>query len=186
MLKPDSTFYLAVNYFIKSEGELKSEGSKWCKSQPMGVNKLNSLMKEMTETAGISVKTNHSGGETLVQKLQDNDVPPNQIVQINGHKNLLSINNYSSLRERQIKNISKILSSSSSTMNAVLPAVQLSLKSHFTEAHSSPSAAESPLQTMFQGNYITGGVFNINLAATKNTTKSPELGPKAKKKEICN
>ena len=71
-------------------------------------------------------------------------------------------------------------------MNAVLPAVQLSLKSHFTEAHSSPSAAESPLQTMFQGNYITGGVFNINLAATKNTIKSPELGPKAKKKEICN
>ena len=110
MLKPDSTFYLAVNYFIKSEGELKSEGSKWCKSQPMGVNKLNSLMKEMTETAGISVKTNHSGGETLVQKLQDNDVPPNQIVQITGHKNLLSINNYSSLRERQMENISKILS----------------------------------------------------------------------------
>ena len=82
-----------------------------------------------------------------------------------------------------MENISKILSSSSSTTNAVLPAVQ---KSHFTEAHSSTSAAENTLQTMFQGNYITGGVFNINLAATKNTTKSPELGPKAKKKEICN
>ena len=63
MLKPDSPFYLAVNYF-KTEGELKSEGSKWFKSQPMGVNKLNSLMKEMTETVGISVKTNHSGRKT--------------------------------------------------------------------------------------------------------------------------
>ena len=63
MLKPDSPFYLAVNYF-KTEGELKSEGSKWFKSQPMGINKLNSLMKEMTETAGISVKTNHSGRKT--------------------------------------------------------------------------------------------------------------------------
>ena len=52
----------------------------------MGVNKLNSLMTEMTETAGISVKTNHSGRKTLVQKLQDNDVSPNQIVQITGHK----------------------------------------------------------------------------------------------------
>jgi len=184
MLKPDSTFYLAVNYF-KSEGELKLEGSKWFKSQPTGVNKLNSLMKEMTETAGISVKTNHSGGETLVQKLQDNDVPPNQIVQITGHKNLLSINNYSSLRERQIKNISKILSSSSSTTNALLPAVQQSPKSHFTEAHSSTSAAESTLQTMFQGNYITGGVFNINLAATKNTSQVQNWGRK-RKKEIYN
>ena len=47
MLKPDSPFYLAVNYF-KTEGELKAEGSKWFKSQPMGVNKLNSLMKEVT------------------------------------------------------------------------------------------------------------------------------------------
>ena len=28
-------------------------------------------MKEMTETARISVKTNHSGRKTLVQKLQD-------------------------------------------------------------------------------------------------------------------
>ena len=47
MLKPDSPFYLAVNYF-KTDGELKAEGSKWFKFQPMGVNKLNSLMKEMT------------------------------------------------------------------------------------------------------------------------------------------
>ena len=112
------------------------------------------------------MKTNHSGRETLVQKLQDNDVSPNQIVQITGHKNLQSINNYSSLRERQMENISKILSSSSSTTNAVLPAVQKSLQSHFTEAHSSTSAAENTLQTMFQGNYITGGVFNINPVPT--------------------
>ena len=183
MLKPDSPFYLAVNYF-KTESELKSEGSKWFKSQPLYVNQLNSLMKEMTETAEIFVKTiNHSRRKTLVQKPQDNDVSPSQIVQITGHKNLQSINNYSSLRERQMENISKILSSSSSTTNAVLPAEQKSLQSHFTEAHSSTSAAENTLQTMFQGNYITGGVFNINLAPTKNTVTSPELGPKPGEKK---
>ena len=126
-----------------------SEGSKWFKSQPMGVNKLNSFMKEMTKTAEISVKTYHSGRKTLVQKLQDNDVPPNQIVQIVGHKNLQLINNYSSLRERQMGNISKILSS---PPNAVLPAVQHNLvQSHFTEAHLSTSVAENTLETMFQG-----------------------------------
>ena len=101
------------------------------------------------------MKTNHSGRKTLVQKLRDNDVPPNQMVQVTGHKNLQSVNYYSSLRERQMENISKILSSSSSTTNAVLPAVQKSLQSHFTEAHSSTSTAENTLQTMFQGNYIT-------------------------------
>ena len=107
------------------------------------------------------MKTNHSGREILVQKLQDNDVSPNQIVQITGHKNLQSINNYSSLRERQMEKILKILSSSLSTTNAVPPAVV-----YFTEANSSTSAAENTLQTMFQGNYITGGVFNINLVPT--------------------
>ena len=93
-------------------------------------------------------------------------MPTNQIVQVTGHKNLQSVNYYSLLRERQMENISKIMSSSSSKTNAVLPAVQKSLQSHFTEAHSSTSAAENTLQTMFQGNYITGGVFNINLAPT--------------------
>ena len=183
MLKPDSLFYLAVNYF-KTESKLKSEGSKWFKSQPLYVNQLNSLMKEMSETAEIFVKTiNHSRRKTLVQKPQDNDVSPSQIVQITGHKNLQSINNYSSLRERQMENISKILSSSSSTTNAVPPAAQQSLQNHFTKAHPSTSAAENGFQTIFQGNYITGGVFNINLAPTKNTVTSPELGPKPGEKK---
>ena len=55
------------------------------------------------------MKTYHSGRETIVKKLHDNNVPPNQIVQIAGHKDLQSINNYCSLKERQMENISKIL-----------------------------------------------------------------------------
>ena len=37
---------------------------------------------------------------------------------------------------------------------------------------------------MFQGNYITGGVFNIKLAPTKNTVTSPEPRPKRKKRHV--
>ena len=85
-----------------------------------------------------------------------------------------------------METISKILSSASSTTNAVLPAAQQSLQSHFTDTHSSTSTAENTLQTMCQDNYIAGGVFNINLAPTKSTVTSPELGPKAKKRAICN
>jgi len=43
---------LAVNYF-KTEAQSKPEGSKWFEFQPMCVNKLNSLMKEMTVTEGV-------------------------------------------------------------------------------------------------------------------------------------
>ena len=52
----------------------------------MGVNKLNSILKDMCDAGGIPPKTNHAWRKTLVQKLQDNDVPPNQIIQITGHK----------------------------------------------------------------------------------------------------
>ena len=48
----------------------------------------------MCDAGGIPPKTNHTSRKTLVQKLQDSDVLPNQIIQITGHKNLQSINNY--------------------------------------------------------------------------------------------
>ena len=86
------------------------EGKNWCKVQPMGVNKLNKIMKDMTQAAGIPGKTNDSGRKPLVQKLQESGLPPNQIIQITGHKNLQSVNNYSSLREKQMEGISRILS----------------------------------------------------------------------------
>lgn len=186
MSQPESCFYLAINCF-KSQAELLAKDSKWFKAQPMGVNKLNSLMKEMTQTAGIPTKTNHGGRKTLVQKLQDNNIPANQIIQITGHKNLQSVNNYSSLRENQLENISHILSGSSSASNAVMPAQQLPAPQSFPVqcqlSQSSSSTAtsvdynENRLQSLFYGNYITGGVFNINLAPAKNTveTSSPEL-----------
>ena len=58
MLKPDSPFYLAANYF-KTEGELKAEGSKWFKSQPMGVNKFNSF-DEISDLSGGNLCDNKS------------------------------------------------------------------------------------------------------------------------------
>ena len=42
---------------------------------------------------------------------------------------------------------------------------------------------ENRLQTMFHGNYITGGVFNINLAPANEVT-SPEVHPKRKKRQL--
>lgn len=57
--------------------------------------------------------TNHSARKTMLQKLNDNNIPPNQIMQISGHKNIQSINNYSSLNSRQLQEISTIMSNDS-------------------------------------------------------------------------
>ena len=68
MLEPGSSFYLSVNCF-KTETHASVEGKNWFKAQPMGVNKLNNIMKDVTQAARISGKTNHGGRKTLVQKL---------------------------------------------------------------------------------------------------------------------
>ena len=117
LLEPDSSFYLSVNYF-KTETHASVEGQSWLKAQPMGVNKLNIIMKDMTQAAGIAGKTNHSDRKTLVQKLQESGVPPNQIIQRTGHKNLQSVNNYSSLREKQMKSISRNVAQTENNLTA--------------------------------------------------------------------
>ena len=45
--------------------------------------------------------TNHSARKHLVQKLNDNKIPPTQTMQITGHRNVNSVNNYSSLSDKQ-------------------------------------------------------------------------------------
>ena len=195
MLEPDSSFYLAVNYF-KTETHSSVEGKNWFKAQPMGVNKSNNIMKDMTQAVGISGKTNHSGRKILVQKLQDSAVPPNQIIQITGHKKLQSVNNYSSLREKQMESISRILSSTTKAATNVAqtennltaqPLAEYRIASTSTTSSTldvNSFNEKNRLQTMFHGNHITGGVFNINLAPAKNEVKSPEVGPKRKKRRL--
>ena len=53
---------------------------------------------------------NHSTRKHLVQKLVDNNIPPNEIVQITGHKNINSLNNYSTISNRRQQHISTVLS----------------------------------------------------------------------------
>jgi hypothetical protein len=53
---------------------------------------------------------NHSTRKHLVQKLVDKDIPPTEIMQITGHKNVASINNYSTLSDKKQKQIPGVLS----------------------------------------------------------------------------
>jgi len=87
MCSDDSRFYLAINY--------KPIAHIWYKRQPMGRNKLESIMQIMAEKAGIpGRKTNHSARKTAIQKLNDCGIPPTQIMQLSGHRNVQSINSY--------------------------------------------------------------------------------------------
>ena len=188
--RPDSymdnsaPFYLGINHTNASK-KADLPGVKWFKPQPMGVNKLNSLMKDCAQLAGIGKDrriTNHSARKTLVQKLQDNDIPPTQIVQITGHKNLNSVNNYSSLREQQQQDISSILSSVPNVRNE-RERTSLASTSQETISSNLKKDATNPSSSLFQGNSITGGTFNIHISNASSSASNTMIStsPKAKK-----
>ena len=106
MLATEAPFYPSINYS-------KDSGRCWFKTSAMAVNKLNSLMKTMVNKGGLDEKrrlTNHSVRKTMIQKLNDSNVPPTHIMQLSGQRNMQSVNNYSSVCKEQQKNMSLILS----------------------------------------------------------------------------
>ena len=98
MMADDSPFYLAVNT------EVPKAGKKWFKAAPLRVNSLRCMVKNMLAASQVHSDkklVNHSTRKHLVQKLVDNNIPPNEIVQITGHKNVNSLNNYSAISDRR-------------------------------------------------------------------------------------
>ena len=87
----EAPFYLGIN-------RSKDSSKCWLKASPMVVNTLTSLMKTMAGKAGFERRlTNHSARKRMMQKLNDNNVPPTHIMQLSGHRNLQSVNNYITL-----------------------------------------------------------------------------------------
>jgi hypothetical protein len=179
--KPTDPFYIATH----TKQAVMRPGEQWFKRQPIGENKLTSIMKNMAKSAGLSDSkklTNHSARKHLVQKLSENQVPANQIMQITGHRNIQSINNYSNISEIQHKAISGIL-----TSNTPRPYNQLSLHQHnlnmaattHSGTHSGEYTFHGGLNNMFAGN-IFGGTFNVNIVS--NTAENnPRPTPKRRR-----
>jgi len=77
------------------------------------------MLKNMIRDSGLETDkklVNHSTRKHLVQKLVDNDVPPNEIT---GHRNVNSLNNYSSFPEKKQQQISAVLSNAASTSQSL-------------------------------------------------------------------
>jgi len=112
-MKPDSKFYLSVlprYHGNNSNIELESS-SVWYSLQPMGKNKLGELAKTMSEKANLSGrKVNHSARKTTVTSLLHSNVEATTVMQLTGHKNVESVNEYASASLDQQIRMSNILS----------------------------------------------------------------------------
>jgi site-specific recombinase XerD len=155
----EAPFYLAVNHCKRV-----SSDKSWFKKNALGVNKLNSLMKTMAEKAGLGPNiSNHSGRKTMMQTLTNNDIPPTDIVQLSGHKNLQSVTNYSTVTQNQQKRMSQALanlatgeksSSESSTCTS-------SIKS--TPEIEQQQQQQQHAMALFSGAVIQGGQISISI-----------------------
>ena len=83
----------------------------------------------MAEKPGFESRwlTNHNARKRMIQKLNDMDIRPTRIMQISGHRNVKSINNYSHVSQQQQKNLSLILSSASTAAKAAAKAPRTSV-----------------------------------------------------------
>ncbi|CAC5379763.1 unnamed protein product [Mytilus coruscus] len=78
---------------------------------------MDSIVKTMKIEGGLDENkrlTNHSALKYLVQKLRSNEIANTDIMQISGHKNVNSIDSYSSISENKQRKISNLLSDTSS------------------------------------------------------------------------
>ncbi|XP_070560203.1 uncharacterized protein KIAA1958-like [Ptychodera flava] len=104
-LGSDADFYLAINY--------KPETNLWYKRQPMGANKLDTILSTMCNKAGIAgKKTNHSIRRSTIRRLHDSGIPPTKLMQLSGHRNVQSINHYAVNSMDDQHRMSEILSRS--------------------------------------------------------------------------
>ena len=152
-------FYLGINH-------KKTDGSKkHCfKSLPMGVNKLNTLMKTMASKPNINNErlTSHITRKHMIKKLNDSEILPTHIMQLSEHK---SITNYISLNLNQQKDISGFLSRESSQ-------TQVTTATNETAA-ASTCTSKTPM-SFFDGAVISARQFIITISINALTT-SPTI-----------
>ncbi|XP_070550399.1 uncharacterized protein KIAA1958 homolog [Ptychodera flava] len=176
---PETPFYLA----IKDNNPKSPTEKTWFKRQAMGPNTIGNIMKNMSTESGLSdlgkKLTNTSARKYMLQKLNDEMVPPTHTMQKSAHKNVQSVNNYCKLSDKQQFAMSHILcdtkgnrnegnvvqTSFPSSSNAVATSsnyMKLQMKEHkHTEKIEKSRILGST--AIFSDCNITGGTFRVTL-----------------------
>ena len=178
MNQPDAPFYLAIN-----GNYLAKPTSLWLKSQPVGINKLSSMMKNMASAAGLSgKKTNHSLRKTACTTLLHANVPPTLGTQFSGHKNLASFSNYATASFAQQREMSHILQDCApKSQNSLAICKRKIINQSPNKTAPAPktvrrtaesSMTENLASGLFSGANISGGTFNISFQINSQKNKN--------------
>ena len=107
-MQQSGPFYLAI------KANRQDDDETWYKAQPMGVNKINSMMKDIV--AGTTLETsekrfsNHSARKTVVNKMKKANLERSAIAKVTGHRNIQSLDDYDEADEVEQRSLSWAIS----------------------------------------------------------------------------
>lgn len=141
----------------------------WFSQQPIGRNKLNTMMKTMSTQTGLPVlHTNHSLRSYGATKLFQDKVPEKLIQERTGHRSIDALRKYERISEEQ-KVATSLALNSSKNITPQLPAAPLSLINPTPQASSSfltTNSANFPNQQPqpnYSGCTFNGCSFTVNI-----------------------
>jgi hypothetical protein len=128
----------------------------WFTNAPIGKNTLGNIAKTMFASTGLKYdrKTNHSGRKTAIQNLLYAGIAPTDVQQLSGHRNVQSLNAYSTLSSDQQHKLSTILSSSIQKSVSVAPSNKPLHSTSTASASAAVVSVTSDNTTCNDDNYI--------------------------------
>ncbi|XP_028407819.1 uncharacterized protein KIAA1958-like [Dendronephthya gigantea] len=107
-LQQTGPFYLSVKTSRRPDDHI------WYKVQPMGVNKIDSMMKNIVFGTSLECSgkkfSNHSARKTVVGKLKKANLERSDIAKVTGHRNIQSLDDYDEADEQEQQNLSLAIS----------------------------------------------------------------------------
>ena len=96
-MTPESRFYLSISPGYHNKTVVDVENTNiWFTLNPLGKNKLGDLVRTMAEKAAYLIcKVNHSARKITITSLLHSYIEVTTVMQLTGHKNVASINEYS-------------------------------------------------------------------------------------------
>ena len=161
-LRTSGPFYLSIKYNRRADDEI------WYKVQPMGENKINSMMKSII--SGTSLETsekrfsNHSARKTVVSKMKKANLERSAIAKVTGQRNIQSLDDEAD--EDEQRQLSWAISRKNSTPKP---------------ADNTPgpctSSAVIPHKMSSQAQNVMNSFTNCNVTFNLNNKTSPTIRP---------
>lgn len=118
-LKHSGPFYLSIKNNRRANDDI------WYKVLPMGVNKINSMMKEIISGTSLESSdkkfSNHSARKTVVSKMKKANLERAAIAKVTGHRNIQSLDDYDEGDEEEQRKLSWAISQRNSATKHLMP-----------------------------------------------------------------